>query len=81
MDFIKYFLYKYQLLNGSIVDFWCELAMIIAENDGKNSISNRIQALNFLCDMWVAFPLYLEETMKITNLILDKLKKASRDHC
>lgn len=52
----------------------------MAENDPIiNSIADRESALSLLVNIWKSYPLFIEESVGMTEKILDLLKKGSRD--
>ncbi len=53
----------------------------MSENDPlRNTESERSLGLSFLAKCWLTYPIHVEETLGISNTILDLLKRATRDH-
>jgi hypothetical protein len=69
---------KEELITGGIIDNILEICQKMAESDLRNSIDMRLLSITFICDIWMLYPLYLEESLNLVNPILALLKRASR---
>lgn len=54
--------------------------MKLSENDiMKNKKEDRIIGIKFMAEIWIKYPIFIEETTQQYNLILDALKRSTRD--
>ncbi|KRX04789.1 Armadillo-type fold [Pseudocohnilembus persalinus] len=73
---------KDEMLTGGILDFWMEQAIKCSDktfNSQENNIDQRILGLQLLVDIWKYYPIFVEETVDASEIILDKLKRGTRD--
>ncbi len=69
---------KEEIITGGVIDTIIELALKMAENDLRNTLDMRVLSITFICEIWMAYPLYLEENLNLVNPVLALLKRASR---
>ena len=83
---LKNFFYIFiQLVSGGTLQFWLEQGLKYAEGgineqNRNSSVEERIVALQLLVELWVLYPIFVQETAKQSNQILDAIKRASREH-
>jgi hypothetical protein len=65
---------------SGVSDFMIELAIRQSEYDGVNSQDERIAAIVYLSEFWQKHLSFVEERPQIQELILNVLKKVSRDN-
>jgi hypothetical protein len=70
---------KQELVSAGIVDYWLDLAIREADSESNKTFDVRVSALNFMVDLWLAFPTRLEEKDEIASAVLSALKRGSRE--
>ena len=70
---------KQELLTGGIIDYWFDFGIRESHADNVSSADVRLAALNFLCDLWMAFPGNIESREELGGQILSNIKRALRD--
>lgn len=68
-----------EIISGGLVEYWVELCIRQAENDGKHSPDERIASVTMLCDVWTLFPKVIEDRDDFVDNIIAALKRGSRD--
>lgn len=58
---------------------WLEAACRQADNDGRHTVEERAVALNFLCEIWLAFPVVCESKAEVADYVLNSLMRGTRD--
>ena len=71
--------YKDELLTSGLIDFWLEMSVRQADNDGNYTPEERTAAVAFLADLWILFTDKLFQREDLANQILKVLKRSSRD--
>ena len=71
--------YREEMLSSGLIDFWLEMNVRQAENDGNHSAEERTAAVSFLTDLWILFTEKLFQREDLGNQILRVMRRASRD--
>lgn len=71
--------YREEMLSSGLIDFWLEMNVRQADNDGNHSSEERTASIAFLADLWVLFTDKLYQREDLANQILKVFKRASRD--
>lgn len=78
-DLLPFLTNHVKVENSGLIDYWVELCVREAENDGKHSLEERLAALAVLSDIWLTFTDFVDESEEMTNTILFMLKRAVRE--
>ena len=73
------FIAKEALISSGVLDFWIDTALIQADTDNQNSVSEKTSALSFLAEVWISKSEKVESREDIALSILKLLNKGSRD--
>lgn len=71
--------YRDEMLASGLIDYWLEMSVRQADNDGTHSPEERTVAITFLADLWLFFPDKLYQREDLASQILKVFKRASRD--
>lgn len=71
--------YRDELLSAGLIDFWLEMNVRQADNDGSHSPEERTVAISFIADLWVLFPDKLYQREDLADQIIKVFKRGSRD--
>lgn len=71
--------YRDEMLSSGLIDFWLEMNVRQADNDGNHSSEERTASIAFLADLWVLFTDKLYQREDLANQMLKVFKRASRD--
>ena len=66
-------------MTSGVLDYWLEYAIRQADNDGRNTVDERVSALAFLGEVWTHKPAKIEQREEVANSILTMLKRGCRD--
>lgn len=71
--------YRDEMLTSGLIDYWLEMNVRQADNDGSHSPEERTVAVSFLADLWVLFAEKLYQREDLADQIIKVFKRASRD--
>jgi hypothetical protein len=66
-------------LENGIAEYWIELGLRESEPDMGKNASTRTAALGLLAELWIRFPIRVEENDDLSASILANLKRGMRD--
>lgn len=67
------------MLNIGLIDYFLEVNINQADNDGTHTPEERTVSISFLADLWLMFPDKLYQREDLANQILKVLKRSARD--
>ena len=67
------------MLSTGLIDYWLEISIRQADNDGAHSGEERTVAMAFLSDLWLMFPDRLYQREDLSSQILKVFKRSARD--
>jgi hypothetical protein len=70
---------KQELVAAGIVEFWLEMGIREADPDNSRPSDIRIASINFISDLWIAFPALVENKEELGTEILNVIKRGWRD--
>lgn len=71
---------KLELVSTGILNFWIEMCLREGDSDNRRPVDIRVAAINFVCDIWLAFPIVIENNEELGAQILNVVKRGWKDN-